>query len=143
MPIIQYPGATIQTHLKGRNVFYEDSTIPVHRSVLHDKGLSLKAKGLHCYLRSLPEEWVISVVDLGNRLKEGKDAVAAGLKELVDHGNVLREQNRGHRGVFMGYHYVVLPETQMEWVKSMERKPISELTDSELSTVTGKPVYRQ
>ena len=53
---------------------------------LYDKTLSWQAKGLHTYLISRPDNWVLNKTDLINRSKNGRDAVQAMLKELKDAG---------------------------------------------------------
>ena len=82
-------------------------SVEIYRQVLHDPRLSLKAKGLHAFMRSMPSGWRFNVPDLTNRLPEGKAAITAALKELVDVGYIDRDRARGEDGVFMGYLYIV------------------------------------
>lgn len=73
---------------------------------LRDETLSWKAKGLLAYLLHLPDDWHIYISDLKNRSKDGKTAVSAGLKELIESGYVKR--NRIHEnGKFKRYDYEI------------------------------------
>ena len=95
-------------------------SVSIHRSVLRDPELSLKAKGLHAFMRTMPNHWVFNVVDLTSRLREGKDAITVALKELVDAGYVDRDRPRGEGGVFMGYLYVVYPVHKDIYLEALE-----------------------
>lgn len=66
----------------------------IDKTCLNDKKLSFKAKGLHCYLMSLPDNWAIYTKDLINRSKDGRDAILKAFKELIEIGYVIREQKR-------------------------------------------------
>lgn len=81
------------------------SIIP--NSTLQDETLSWQARGMLCYLLSMPVDWVINVKDLAKRSsKNGRDAAQKILNELIETGYVLREQVRD-KGRFVGYNYVV------------------------------------
>ena len=54
----------------------------INNTVLKDERLSWKAKGLFCYLLSLPEDWNICLNDLQNRAKDGIDGLKSAVKEL-------------------------------------------------------------
>lgn len=56
----------------------------VSNECLKDERISWKAKGLICYIMSLPDNWKLTVKDLQNRAKDGRDSVYSGLKELQD-----------------------------------------------------------
>nr|WP_314462735.1 helix-turn-helix domain-containing protein [uncultured Clostridium sp.] len=62
----------------------------ISNSVLKNKNLSLKAKGLYAYMWSLPDDWDYSVAGLTTLLKEGKDAINEALKELEREGYLVR-----------------------------------------------------
>ena len=55
----------------------------VRNEYLQDVNLSWKAKGLITYIMSLPPDWQLNLSDLKNRSKDGRDATAAGLRELI------------------------------------------------------------
>ena len=60
----------------------------LNKTCLSDDRLSWKAKGLHSYLLSLPDDWKIYTEDLKNRSKDGKDAIRSAINELIDLGYI-------------------------------------------------------
>ena len=61
---------------------------------LRKTGLSLKAKGLLSLMLSLPEEWDYTTKGLAHICKDGVDNICAGVRELEEHGYVIRERVR-------------------------------------------------
>ena len=59
---------------------------------LRDKSLSLKAKGLLSLMLSLPEEWDYTTKGLARICKDGVDSICAGVRELEEHGYVIRQR---------------------------------------------------
>lgn len=78
-----------------------------NKAALYDKNLSLKAKGLHSFLMSKPDDWKIYVRALAAELKEGKDAVGAALSELIARGYIHKKRNHDELGKFQGFTYTV------------------------------------
>ena len=60
----------------------ENPFVTIDKTCLKDDRLSWKAKGLLCYLLSLPDDWDIYVSELINHAFDGRDSTAAGLREL-------------------------------------------------------------
>lgn len=79
----------------------------VNNDYLQDSLLSWKAKGMITYIMSLPEDWNLNISDLKNRSKDGRDATANGIKELIENGYCFREKKRSDSGLFVGYNYHV------------------------------------
>lgn len=75
----------------------------VENTIFFDHGLSAKAKGIYCQIRSLENnsEWVFSVKGFASLLRDGVDSVAAGLKELEAAGYIIRARKRGENGRFL------------------------------------------
>lgn len=74
-----------------RNYFQYEKTI------LFDKSLSLKAKGLHALLMALGDKWEFSMAGLITMCKESRDSVYVGIAELEAKKYVKREKlNTGH-----------------------------------------------
>ena len=65
---------------------------------LRDKSLSLKAKGLLSLMLSLPEEWDYTTKGLARICKDGVDSISAGVRELEEHGYVIRQRVRNANG---------------------------------------------
>ena len=65
---------------------------------LRDKTLSLKAVGLLSKMLSFNDGWEFSTKGLSMICKEGPDAVLAALRELEDHGYLVRHRQRDSKG---------------------------------------------
>ena len=74
---------------------------------LADKSLSWKAKGVLSYLMSLPDDWSIYVEELTKHSKDGRDATAGAINELISAGYVRRSKKRDDSNKFAGYDYEV------------------------------------
>lgn len=81
-----------------------------HR-VLRDKRLTFRARGLLCYLLSLPDDWQTSVSRLRDltsakepgRPYEGREALESAVHELEGCGYLYRWLRRNERGHVSGY----------------------------------------
>lgn len=102
---------------------FPEHYVKVYRSVLEDKNLSLKAKGLHAWMRSFPYNWQFYVVDMQKRLKEGRDALNGALKELLDNGYLEREHLH-KAGKFIGYLYIIYPVKKAAFDKYIQSKDL-------------------
>ena len=72
----------------------------IANSVIEDTRLSLKARGLLCYLLSKPDDWTINFAQLCRiSSKDGATSVRSALGELVKYGYATFEQKREH-GLF-------------------------------------------
>lgn len=81
---------------------------------LRNRDLSLKAKGLHSLMLSLPEEWNYTLSGLVKLSRDGKDAVMSALKELEKHKYLFRHQTQintpnGNRFSHMEYYIFQVP----------------------------------
>lgn len=77
---------------------------------LRNTGLSLKAKGLLSLMLSLPEEWDYTTKGLARICKDGVDSICAGVRELEDHGYVVRERIRNSNGQLGAIEYTILEQ---------------------------------
>ena len=75
---------------------------------LRDKSLSLKAKGLLSLMLSLPEEWDYTTKGLARICKDGVDSICAGVRELEEHGYVIRQRVRNANGQLGAIEYTIL-----------------------------------
>lgn len=85
----------------------ENPFVMIDKTGLRDKNLSWKAKGLLAYLISLPDDWKIHERELATHSKDGRDSTRSAMKELIEHGYVVRRQLRGEAGKFAEYETVV------------------------------------
>ena len=65
---------------------------------LRDKELSCQACGLLSRMLSLPEEWDYTTQGLASICKEGVTAISAILRELEEHGYLVRVRKRNDTG---------------------------------------------
>ena len=77
---------------------------------LRNTNLSLKAKGLLSLMLSLPEEWDYTTKGLARICKDGVDSICAGVRELEDHGYVVRERVRNANGQLGAIEYTILEQ---------------------------------
>lgn len=61
-----------------------------NRAAPRDRRLSWKAKGIHDYLMSQPDDWVATVADLVEASPDGEHAVRAAITELIKYGYMRR-----------------------------------------------------
>lgn len=84
----------------------EDNYIVLDKTLLNDKELSWKAKGLHSYLMGLPDDWKVQESDLVNRSSDGRASTRSAIKELTDAGYIKRVAVR-EKGKFKAWEFVV------------------------------------
>ena len=81
-------------------------------SHLKDRSISLKAKGLLSLILSLPDGWAYTIKGLATLSSDGLDSTRAALKNLEDHGYVVRRQLYDKRGRFAKCEYTVSERPQ-------------------------------
>lgn len=118
----------------------------VESTIFFDHGLSAKAKGIYCQIRSLENnpEWVFTVKGFASLVRDGADAVSAGIKELESSGYIIRARKRSENGRFLKADgYAILSEFTREPPANVEFEPQEKPIDPEnaqLCARTGKPV---
>ena len=80
---------------------------------LRNTELSLKAKGLLSLMLSLPEEWDYTTKGLARICKDGVDSICAGVRELEEHGYVVRERIRNPNGQLGAIEYTILEQPRI------------------------------
>jgi hypothetical protein len=81
--------------------------VMINKGYIDDKSLSWQAKGLMTFLLSKPDTWKIYLADLKKQSKNGRDATAAILQELIKAGYMQRKMLRDSKGHFCGYDYTI------------------------------------
>lgn len=90
----------------------ENPYVMINKNVMQDDRLSWKARGLMGYLLSLPDDWTIYLEELQKHSqKDGRDSLASGIKELIEHGYIVREVAR-EKGRFSAWTYNVFESPQ-------------------------------
>lgn len=82
-------------------------------TMLRDKRLSLKTKGLFAVMISLPEGWEYSVSGLAAINGVGRDTIRSALKEMESAGYLTRERSHGEGGKFSGNVYLIQEESAL------------------------------
>ena len=82
----------------------------ISNDILRDKNLSLKARGLLCFMLHLPEDWVFTEKGLATVTGEGLKSIKSGLKELEAQKYLYRIQIRGTGGSFGSMMYYLFEE---------------------------------
>lgn len=95
----------------GREYLTENFTQIVN-SILNDKDLSWKAKGLYSYMYSKHDGWEFSIRGLVLGAKDGRDSTIAALNELLDNGWVVRHKKRVNGKFSYDYSILVSKEKQ-------------------------------
>lgn len=104
----------------------------LQNTMLRDRRLSLKTKGLFAVLLSLPGDWQYSVSGLASYCGVGRDAVRGSLRELEGAGYLAREQTHGPGGKFGGNTYLLRDESSVPLpenpttVQPLPEKPLTE-----------------
>ena len=103
---------------------------------LRNTALSLKAKGLLSLMLSLPDNWDYTTKGLASICKDGIDSICSAVKELEQHGYIVRERVRNDKGQLTTIEYTILeqPETALpEQEKPKRENPVLD------NPVLGKP----
>ena len=108
---------------------------------LRDRSLSLKAKGLLSLMLSLPEEWDYTTKGLARICKDGVDSICAGVRELEEHGYVIRQRVRNTNGQLGAIEYTILEQPRPPEPKpgKPERENPVQVKPVLDSPVLGKP----
>ena len=82
----------------------------INNNILQDKTLSWKAKGILCYLLSLPDDWHLNLSQLQDQSIDGRDKLRSGIKELEDAGYVKHTHVRFENGQFSHHEWIIYEE---------------------------------
>lgn len=82
-------------------------------SVSQSGRLSMEALGLHVYIQSLPEDWVVNKKELIRHFKNGRRMMNSAFKELQEAGLLLSVEIRGKNGR-LGYNHMSYPSFQLD-----------------------------
>jgi hypothetical protein len=80
---------------------------------------------------SLPPDWQLNLSDLKKRSKDGRDATAAGLRELITNGYCQRCKVRGDGGTFVGCDYEVSDIKEFEPEQPQTENPFMDTPQTE------------
>ena len=103
----------------------KDNFTILDNTCIRDSNLSWKAKGVHTYLMSLPDDWKIHISEIVNHSCDGKAALYSAIQMLEQYGYIKKIRNRRKDGCFENtvYHVFEVP------VKDSEHHPHSDFPD--------------
>lgn len=115
--------------------------VMLNKTCLRDDKLSWKAKGLHSYLLSLPDDWNIYIEDLKNRSKDGRDSTTSAVNELIKMGYIKRAPAKDEKtGKFKGGYDYEVYEMPIEIDESGEVNRVTEKPKSEKTEIGKFPI---
>lgn len=123
--------------------------VVMNKTALHDPRLSWKAKGLHAYMLSMPDDWTFYNNELINHAKDGKDSFKSAMKELQETGYVKRKRKQNEEGKFDGWETIVyeIPsdgETDGREIRQSDNPQLLNNKDTkELKELNNKDIYIQ
>ena len=71
-----------------------------------NENLSWKAKGILCYLLSLPEDWDVHWTEVAKHATDGKTSLRSGVDELKEAGYIKHEKKQDEKGKFRHNYYI-------------------------------------
>lgn len=77
-----------------RGVMAADQFTQIANGLFRDGRLTYKAKGIFGYISTHRSGWRVTIADLVRLGPDGREAVRTGLKELEEHGYLIRERLR-------------------------------------------------
>lgn len=77
----------------------KDYTI-INNTSINDQRLSWKAKAIHVFMLSKPDDWTFYNEEIMKWATDGKDSFNSGLRELKKYGYVKKERRQGKDGKF-------------------------------------------
>lgn len=113
----------------------------VPNEMLQREDMSVAAKGLLCYLLSLPSDWVVYKTELHAHFKNGKHSISSAFEECIELGYIVAiEQFNGN--LKAGYNYVVystpcLPDNKESQFSDFQKSEIR-FSDFRKSDTTNK-----
>lgn len=103
----------------------------ISNSVLRDKDLSMKDRGVLCTICSLPDGWEFSIAGLSSIVPDGVDAIRKSIFNLEELGYMERTKTRGKGGKYVS-----------EIEVFTEKRTVSDLPSREIrhgETITEEP----
>ncbi|MEV5989333.1 hypothetical protein AB0L85_30855 [Streptomyces sp. NPDC052051] len=108
-----------------RGAMAADKFTQIANGLFRDTRLSFKAKGLFGLLSTHRDGWRMTVTDMARRGHDGEAAVKSGLKELENHGFLIRDRERNPDGTLGTATYFItdLPSLENGRSQSMSGSP--------------------
>ena len=99
----------------------EQKYVKAYFNLIRNDKLSFRARGLHVWMQSMPDNWQFYLSEIKNHCTEGRQAVATALKELIDAGYLVRSRLTDPvSGKWLGYDYTVYPINAKDYVEFVQ-----------------------
>lgn len=108
----------------------ENPYVMISKKMLQDKELSPKAKGVLCYLFSLPDTWKTYPRQIADAMGVGKDQIYTVLNELLKTGYAFKTVVKLEKGRFGGVLYEFFEEKLPENERFKEKITVSGKSDA-------------
>jgi predicted transcriptional regulator len=113
--------------------------VMINKTILCNKKLSAKAKGIFFYIMSLPDNWNMNVKELAEHFTEGRDVIYKVIRELEKNGYVKKVQRRSKTGNFNQIEYLIFEIPHTDFQEAVEIlisgiEPHTDLPDTETDT---------
>ena len=108
--------------------------------------LSLKAKGLLSLMLSLPENWDYTTKGLAKICRDGVDSICSTVKELEEHGYIIRQRVRNNAGQLTTVEYTILEQPQQSSPKREKHMLVASdntKTKSSMRTLPLVPAFKE
>lgn len=104
-------------------VKHENNYVVLHKEILNNSEISLKAKGFWAFCMSKPDNWEFHVNQLEKTLKEGKEAIYSTIKELIKFGYITRHAIKDKNGRFVAVTYEIYETSQLKKILPHRENP--------------------
>ncbi|MFE0725119.1 hypothetical protein ACFW23_29765 [Streptomyces rochei] len=122
-----------------RGVMAGDEFTQIANGLFREGRLSFKAKGLFGLISTHREGWRMKVTDLARCGRDGEAAVRSGVKELEQHGFLVRERERGPDGTLGAAVYFI---TDLPVLQNRRSQPESGFPPVDEPTVVNRPTKK-
>lgn len=94
----------------------------IDNTVVDDKKLDLRDKGLFWQLWHLPDDWNFYVREIATHSKDSADSVRTGIKHLRKRGYMFKDRDRDELGHFKGNKWMLSETPKKEWIAAYEKE---------------------
>jgi hypothetical protein len=112
----------------------------LRREMLQDSKIKPDAKGILCFIMSLPEDWAFDLVWLTKNQNIGRDKALRVVQELIDLGYCKRVRDRNERGHLGSVEYLFSDDPK--WVSPQPENPVV-VTQDIVAPQPGLPILAE
>ena len=118
--------------------------VTINNSIMKEKDVTLKAKGLYALVMSLPDDWDFSIKGLCSITKENYTAVNGAINELIRAG-YCRRQRVKENGKYVGCDYefseVKTGSPRLDFL-NVENPHVENLNDNNINSTINSPLNK-